>query len=837
MQQFLPTAALLMAVLAPAFPAFQSHLQANDNPAPKKAPGLGDPGKLARILIESGCIIDGKAVIAGRDAYQQLVVSGVFDSGQQRDLTRKVTYTVSPDNVIRVDTNGYVTPLAEGTATVHVKAMEGPDATIQIQVTNIVQDVPVNFANQITPVFTKYGCNGGGCHGKSGGQNGFRLSLLGFEPKEDFEYLVKEGRGRRLFPSAPDRSLLLLKAIGKVPHGGGLRIEDGSPAYILMRRWIEQGMPYGSEKDPVVTSIEVFPKERLMGREDSQQISVMAIYSDGSRSDVTRMTQFDSNDAEMAEISVTGLVTTGQLTGSVAVMARYQGQVGIFRGIVPLGVPTTPPASKNFIDELVFKKLKDLGLPPSTDANDVTFLRRVTVDVAGRLPSLPESEAFLADPDPAKRAKLIDRLLDSGDYADYFAGKWSAILRNKRRADGDKAATFAFHDWIRHSMLTNRPYDQFVGDILAATGDPEKNPPAAWYREVKDPSAQVEDTAQLFLGLRIQCARCHHHPFEKWSQQDYYGFQAFFAQVGRKKGMAANQERIFHRPGVAQAQNPKTKQMVKPTGLGSPAVEVAPLEDPRHGLVKWMADPNNPFFAKALVNRYWKHFFGRGLVDPEDDMRVTNPASNPELLDRLAKDFIDHKFDLKHLVRTICNSQTYQFNAEPNEWNRDDKQNFSRFYPRRLNAEVLLDAIDQVTGSPTNFGPIPAGTRAVQLPDNGFNSYFLTVFGRPESSSACECERSSEANLAQSLHLLNSGEIQGKLTNGSGRAATFANDKTRDHAAKIRELYLLAFSRPPQADESAVALAHIEKHKDAPQRAYEDIVWALINTKEFLFNH
>ena len=301
---------------------------------------------------------------------------------------------------------------------------------------------------------------------------------------------------------------------------------------------------------------------------------------------------------------------------------------------------------------------------------------------------------------------------------------------------------------------------------------PGLNPPAAWYREVKDQSAQVEDTAQLFLGLRIQCARCHHHPFERWSQQDYYGFQAFFSRVGRKKSSIPNYDRIYHQRGVAQAKNPKTGLNVKPTGLGGEPLELTPDDDPRHALVDWMAQESNPFFAKALVNRYWKHFFGRGLVDPEDDMRVTNPACNPELLDALAADFIKNKFDMKHLIRTICNSQTYQLSSDPNEWNQDDKQNFSRYYPKRLNAEVLLDAIDQVTATTTSFSGVPVGTRAVELPDNGFNSYFLTVFGRPESASACECERSSEANLAQSLHLLNSAEIQGKLTAGNARAAT-----------------------------------------------------------------
>ncbi|MFO0904161.1 MAG: DUF1553 domain-containing protein [Pirellulales bacterium] len=807
-------------------------------PAKPAAPGLGNPGQLTAVDVESGRSQDNAFILSGRDAAQQLVVTGKYNSGQVRDLTSKVQYKTEPEGIVAVDQTGYVTPLKEGAAKVLVQADGGIQNAVAVTVKNIETDVPVNFPNQVVPVFTKYACNGGGCHGKSGGQNGFRLSLLGFEPTEDYEYLVKEGKMRRLFPAAPDRSLLLQKATAVLPHGGGHRIDADSPAYRLLRRWIEQGMPYGKETDPQVTHIEVLPKERLMEREGTQQLVVVAHYSDGSTEDVTRTTQFDSNDAEMAEVSVTGLVKTAQLTGSVAVMARYQGHVGVFRGTVPLGLPVdNQPKAKNFVDELVYGKLKALGLPSSNLCDDATFIRRVTVDVAGRLPTLTESEAFLQDKDPNKRENLVNRLLDSTDYADYFANKWAAILRNKRRQDSDKQATYAFYDWIRMSLYENRPYDQFVREVLTATGEPGKNAPVSWYREVKDQSAQVEDTAQLFLGLRIQCARCHHHPFEKWSQQDYYGFTAFFSQVGRKKGDEQNEERIFHRVGVAQARNPKTGKDVKPTGLGAQTLELSPEVDPRHALVDWMADPSNPFFAKSLVNRYWKHFFGRGLVDPEDDMRVTNPATNPALLDALAKDFVDHKFDLKHVIRTICNSNVYQLSAEPNEWNRDDKQNFSRYYPKRLNAEVLLDAIDQVTGTSTAFGPIPAGTRAVQLPDNGFNSYFLTVFGRPESSSACECERSSEANLAQSLHLLNSGEIQGKLTAGNARAALFAADANKPAPLKIRELYLLAFSREPSADETAIAVAHIEKNKQDSKRAYEDIVWALINTKEFLFNH
>ena len=803
-----------------------------------KPPGLGDPGELSSITLETGRLQDNVVVVSGRDSSQQLVVSGNYDSGQIRDLSRSAKYKIVPEGIASVDDSGHVAAIKEGEATVHVEVSGGLATQVKLRVTNIEQDLPINFANQIVPIFTKYGCNSGGCHGKSGGQNGFRLSLLGFEPTEDYEFLVKEGRGRRLFPSAPERSLLLTKATAQLPHGGGHRIGTDSPSYRLMRRWIEQGMPYGNPDDAVVTHIEVLPHESLMDRESSQQLIAVAHYSDGSTEDVTRTTQFDSNDGEMAEVNATGVVSTAQLTGSVAVMARYQGHVGVFRSTIPLGVPVTNlPQPKNLVDEHVFAKLESLGLPASQDVDDATFLRRLSIDLAGRLPTLAEAEEFLDDTDSKKRANAIDHLLESSDYADYFANKWSAILRNKRRTDPDKVATFAFYDWIRDSLYENKPYDQFVGEILTAAGMPGKNPQVSWYREVKDQSAQLEDTAQMFLGLRIQCARCHHHPFEKWSQRDYYGFAAFFSRVGRKKGLIQNQDRIFHNPGVAQSKNPKSNENVKPTGLGSQALDIAAHEDPRHHLAEWMSAKDNPFFAKALVNRYWKHFFGRGLVDPEDDMRVTNPATNPALLDSLSQDFLQSEFDLKHLIRTICNSQTYQLSAEPNAWNRDDKQNFSRYYPKRLNAEVLLDAINQVTGTTTGFSGAPAGTRAVQLPDNGFSSYFLTVFGRPEASSACECERSSEANLAQSLHLLNSGEIQGKLTADSGRAAQLAGNKELDHQLKIRELYLLAFAREPLEDEAAIALAHIEKCGDEGKRAYEDIVWALINTKEFLFNH
>lgn len=784
---------------------------------------------------------DGKpAALRGQDAQGQLVVTGKYAGDMLRDVTRQVKFETKPAGIVTIDETGLVKTAGDGTVTIAAVAPNGKRAELQLTVSNFAHAASINFPNQIVPLFTKFGCNGGGCHGKASGQNGFKLSLLGFEAGEDFEHLVHEGRGRRLSPGAPDTSLLLTKAINAVPHGGGQRLDGDSLEYRLLRRWVQQGMPFGKETDPHVVRIEVFPSQRTMTRLGEQQLVVTAVYSDGSTEDVTRMTQFDSNSTDNAEVSRTGLVKTTDIAGDVAIMTRYQGLVSVFRALVPLGekIEKLPP-SKNFIDDLVFQKLKTLGMPPSGLADDATFLRRVTVDVAGRLPTMEEAEAFLNDKDAAKRDKLIDRLVDSADYADYFANKWSAVLRNRRKMPTYTRGTYGFHAWIRQSLYENKPYDEFAREILAASGEMGENPPVAWYREVKEVDQQVEDAAQLFLGLRIQCARCHHHPFEAWSQRDYYGFSAFFKQVGRKPGVEADEERVYHKRGLASATNPKTNEKLSPTGLGAAALEIAPERDPRQALVDWMSSPDNKFFAPSFVNRYWKHFFSRGIVDPEDDMRVTNPATNPELLAALAEHFIKHKFDVKDLVRTICKSTTYQLSAEPNAFNAKDKQNFSRYYPKRLNAEVLLDSVDYVTGSTTTFTGLPTGSRAVQIPDNGVNSYFLTVFGRPEGASACECERSMDASLAQSLHLLNSQEVQAKLSNGSGRATKLSNDDKITTQAKLKQLYRAAFSRDPLPDELAAAEAHISRaqNADARKQAFEDVLWALVNTKEFLFNH
>lgn len=795
----------------------------------------------AKLTIEPGSLL-----LSGRDAGRQLLVTALDSSGKPRDVSGQVQYSSTPAGLVAIDATGHVTSLKEGTVTI-TAALGNVKTSTTLKVERIIDDVPVDFVNQVVPIFTKFGCNAGGCHGKADGQNGFKLSLLGFEPAEDYEFLVRESRGRRLYGPAPEHSLLLRKAIGTMPHGGGKKLSGESPYYRVLHRWIEQGAHYKTSADAAVVKIEVLPRERLLERGSTQQLVVLAHHGDGSITDATRLAQFEANQPDLAEVSSTGLVTVKELPGSAAVMVRFQSHVDVFRATVPLGAPVANlPTSDHPIDKVVFARLKALGVPPSSLCDDGTFLRRATLDIAGRLPTLDETKAFLADGASGKREKLVDRLLASPEYADYFAVKWGAVLRNRRRgANDDPKPTTAFHEWIRKSLAENKPYDQFVREVLTVKGPEIENPQVVWYRELKEPTAIMEDAAQLFLGQRLGCAKCHHHPFEKWSQEDYWSFAAFFntvevkdAKPGKKNKQGqiegAEPSQVLLKAKAADMKNPRTGKAVQPQGLGSEAP--MPMEagaDPRERLAEWMVNAENPFFARVLANRYWKHFFGRGVVDPEDDMRATNPASNPELLETLTKSFLDSKYDLKQLIRTICTSKVYQLSAVPNAHNADDRQNFSRFLPRRLHAEVLLDSIDDVTLSRTKFKGAPANIRAVQLPDNLADSYFLSVFGKPDAASACECERSSDASLAQALHMFNSQELLSKVA--GPRAQAMAKDK-RPPQEVLTELYLIALSRVPSKEELTALVAHVEKKKGT-QTAYEDILWALVNTKEFLFNH
>jgi hypothetical protein len=709
----------------------------------------------------------------------------------------------------------------------------------------------IHFVNDIVPILTKAGCNAGVCHAKAGnGQNGFKLSLLGFEPHEDYEALVKQGRGRRVFPASPEQSLLLLKSNGKLAHGGGVRLSEDSAGYRQLLTWIRQGAPWGSPTAPQLAEISLQPPSGVIQRGEELQLKVLARFTDGSSRDVTDMALFESNDSAMAEVDQAGRVKAADIPGKAAVMVRYQGRVTVFSATIPLAAPIKSlPTENNFIDSLVFANLKSIGIPPSPVCDDATFLRRVSLDIAGRLPTVEQATAFLSDTSSDKREKIIDVLLRSPEYADFFANKWTALLKNRRDDASDITSNFAFHAWIRDSLLANKPYDQLVRELLAATGTVIANPPVAWYKRVKEPVTQLEDVAQLFLGVRMQCAQCHHHPFERWRQDDYYSLAAFFTQIGRKPTATRGEDMIFHRRGIAGATNIKTGKVLRPAALGDEVGEIKPDEDPRLKLADWMASPGNPFFAKALVNRYWKHFFRRGLIEPEDDIRDTNPPTNPELLAALEAHFVSSGYDLKSLIREIVRSNAYQLSEMPNDHNLADHQNYSRYYPRRLQAEVLLDAVDDLTGSRTDFPNLPPGTRAIALPDNSYNnaSPFLKVFGRPDNASVCECERTQTSSLAQSLHLMNANDVKAKLRQTNGRVEQLAkSDLPIDQ--QIAQLYLAAFARLPRTEELAIAVEYVQEARSdgagkpveaklAATENMQDLIWALINSKEFLFNH
>ncbi|HEX3147609.1 MAG TPA: DUF1549 and DUF1553 domain-containing protein [Gemmataceae bacterium] len=819
--------------------------------APKAPPPFDTVALPKPADVKSLAVYPTQVNLSGLDDAAQLVVTATLNDGRLQDLSSDVEYAVTEAKTARILPSGRVLPLANGAAQIVAK-FGNKTVSVPVAVKHADENLPINFPNQVVPVFTKLGCNSGGCHGKASGQNGFKISLLGYEPEVDYTALVKEDRGRRLMPAAPDSSLLLLKATGLAPHGGGKKMEKDSDEYRLVRRWIAAGTPYGKETDPTVTKITVYPEHRVMTRQNKQQFAVYAHYSDGVVEDITRRAQYDSNDQEIANVDPAGQVRTLALSGEAAIMARYQGHVGVFRATVPLGAKTPDwqfPVS-TVVDNFTSKKWKDLGLVPSDIAADEIFIRRAYLDLTGTLPTPKQVSDFVADKDAKKREVLVDRLVDSPEFSYYFANKWADILRVKRGRDGQNGiqraqGTFAFHNWIREAIAADKPYDEFVRDILIATGEESKNPPTVWYKDLTQPEQFVDDTAQVFLGLRIACANCHHHPYEKWSQDDYWGLAAFFGRVAKKQvpvpgtQQQTNIQVIYSRPD-GSVTNKRTQKQATLKALDGDPMEIDRGDDPRTKLVDWMTDPKNPFFAKAVANRYWAHFFGRGIVDPIDDMRVTNPPSNPELLDALAKTLVDNKFSLKALVKVIAKSRTYQLSALPNEFNKHDKQTFARYYPKRMGAEVLLDAVCQVTDSPTQFGGLPqdkfAPKRAIMLPDESFNSYFLDVFGRPQRISACECERVSEANLAQALHLLNSDEIQQKLSRANGRADALANAKdTRPDAEKVTELFNWTFGRKPTDDDMKTALAHIEKHKANKKIAYENILWALINTKEFVF--
>ncbi|HJZ93016.1 MAG TPA: DUF1549 domain-containing protein [Gemmataceae bacterium] len=764
--------------------------------------------------------------------HQLLITAG------DRDVTREAIYASADPAVARVDTTGYVFAVGNGSTTIRVTHAAGQLA-IPVKVSWVgAGGRAVDFRTEVEPLLSKLGCNAGGCHGKASGQNGFKLSLFGFDVDYDYAAIAKEARGRRLFPAAPDRSLFLLKASGQVPHGGGKRLKPDSADYQVLRQWIAAGAPASAPDAPVVKRLRVVPADRVLRKDQQQQTAVLAEYTDGSARDVTRQSEFASNLDVVASVDATGLVKSHQQSGEAAVMARHMGHVAVFHALVPHGEPLADiPDFKpiNYVDELAVAKWKKLGLRPSPVADDATFLRRATVDLCGRLPAPAEVRAFLTDTSADKRAKLIDRLLDSPDYPAYFALRWGSILRNSNLAGADQAA-YAFHAWIKDMVARNRPYDEFVRGIVAAAGEWQDAPAINWYWQNRDDQLHqvTADVAQVFLGVRLQCAKCHHHPYERWGQADYYGLAGFFTRLGRKS--FGQPPPYFASATVTTGEkDPLTGKTPEPKFPDGPSPKFTPEDDPRHALVDWMAKPDNPFFARALVNRMWGHLIGRGLFHEVDDLRDTNPPSNPELLDALAKDFVAHKFDVKHVIRTIATSRVYQLSAVPTDGNKDDRQNFARYYARRLPAEVFLDAVNQATGSKAGLNGVGVNGRAVDLPHEGFGSYFLDTFDRPKRVTVCECERSTGATLSQVLLLANSEEMETKIGAGDGRVAKLMKDK-KPPVEAIEELYLASLSRLPTDAEKNKTLGYLV-HQANKQQGLEDVLWALLNSKEFMFNH
>ena len=701
---------------------------------------------------------------------------------------------------------------------------------------------PVSFAREVVPVLTKAGCNAGACHGNPTGKNGFRLSLRGYDPALDFQTLTREMGGRRIDRLNPDHSLILEKATARAAHEGGRRLDPDGGLYRLVRDWLAQGAPDDRERSPRPTSLRVAPAQSLVDAPSmSQALSVVATFPDGAKRDVTHLTRFSANDELAARVGPDGTVTRLK-AGEVVVIAEYMGlmtpAVILFRDPKPdFRWPELP--EQNFIDTQVFAKLRLLQIEPSPLCTDAEFVRRAYLDAAGRLPTPTEVRSFLADRGELKRARLIDTLLELPEFADWWALKWSDRLGVNQRFVGKNGA-IKYHQWVRGAMAANMPEDEFVRTILTAGGPNYSNPPAGFFRRLRNPESRAEEISQLFMGVRIGCAKCHNHPGENWTQDDYYATAAFFAGVQYRDGPffvgIYDKEETVLTKRDADVTQPRSGATIKPRFPGGQSPQTVST-DRRGAFARWLTAPENPYFARAAVNRIWFHLLGRGIVEPVDDFRGTNPPSIPALLDALASDFVEHRFDRKHLIRTIMNSRVYQSSGKTNDTNADDERYFSHYLARRIGAEALLDAVCDVTGMPEKFKGFPTGLRAVQLPDGEFPYAFLRVFGRPPRASACECERDNETTLHVALMLQGGDFIQSKLNDPDGRIATLNASKLTDREL-IEELFLLTLGRQPTREEMQRLLGYLTGPGKQSRRArIEDILHALINHPEFLFQH
>ena len=855
------------------------------------------PVKAARLVIHPASI-----ELRGAGARHAVLLTAVTSDGREVDVTREARFTSVHPAVFQIASNAGCQATADGTSEL-VASYGGKTVKIPVTVTDSGTARPPSFRQDVQPLLTRAGCNMGACHGKLAGQNGFKLSLRGYAPEQDIESLTTDLSGRRINPAFPEDSLLVLKALARVPHEGRARFAEGSAYHQTLVKWIAARAPGPDTNEADAVKLEILPGNRTLRVGQTQQLLARASYADGRTRDVTWLAQFFSNDENTASVTPDGLVTAAR-HGETAIRAHFQGQVQVITVTIPYENKVAPrefTRHYNALDEAVFAKLKTLRVPPSGECDDATFLRRASLDATGTLPTAEQVRAFSADKSRDKRAKLVEQLLASPEFVDYWTLQLADLFQNRRERDHDVRGVKgvrSFHTWLRGEVAANRPWNQLARSVITARGSVAEHPEIGYYiynvgekRNIEE-SETPDAVAQAFLGTRIGCARCHNHPLEKYTQDDFYHFAAFFSKVQMKrtepdkgltmlnvanreeeeqlkrlaeveksfveatnammkaegpdlekarKKMAEQQKRLeetrlqlqkvsLKMPTVTQ---PRTRKQMQPQPLDRQAIEFEPGQDPREKLAEWITNPKNPHFSGAMANRLWKHFMGVGLVEPVDDLRASNPPSNPALWKLLNAEFVAHGFDLKHLMRLILNSRAYQLSSSTVAGNTTDKKFFSHYYARRLPAEVMLDAIAQATGVPDEFKGYPTGMRAVQLPEPGVNSYFLSLFGRSDRVTACACERNGEVTLPQLLHLQNGDATVKKVRADEGVLKNLLQAGS-DDARVIEELFLTTVNRLPSAAELASVKSALG---DDREEAFRDLFWALLNSKEFAFNH
>jgi hypothetical protein len=824
--------AVIALVLAAALPASAA---VPSDPA-DRAPIIGQP---AAVVVQPAAI-----TLSGPQAMQQIVVTGRYASGPERDLTHLADLSIETADLVDLGPGGFLLPKKNGTTNLVVKA--GPQ-TVRVPVTvkDLEKPQPVSFRHSLIAALNVGGCNQGACHGTPSGKGGFKLSLRGFDPAADYIQLTRDVLGRRSDRQAPEASLIYQKALGRVAHEGSQRFGADTVAARTMLTWLSEGLQDDPPTLPAVKKIEITPGSRVLLEPSRwQQVAVTAHFADGSSRDVTRLTVFSSSDSAVAEVNENGLVEFKQ-TGEVAILCRYLDEMQAVRFTyleTKKGFVWSNPPETNYVDKHVFAKLKMLSIQPSDLCSDGDFVRRAYLDLCGVLPTPDEVRAFLNDKSPDRRAKLIDQLLERPEYADFWTLKWSDVLRSSRKTLQLKG-THVYQAWLRGHIQKNTGFDEMVRELLTASGSTFANPAANFYRVSIEPTNLAETTAQLFFGVRMQCAKCHNHPFERWTQDDYYHMAAWFAQVKQKPDVLQPGDSKSKQGGATvifssrsgEITQPRTGKVMAPKIMGMAAPAIPPGKDRREVLADQVIAAENPFFAKSTVNRIWFHLLGKGIVDPVDDFRDSNPSANDELLEALAKDFVAKKYDVKHIIRTIMNSRTYQLSAQSNEFNKDDNKYFSHAVTKLLTAEQLLDALCSATEVPEKYPGLPLGTRATQLPDGENNHPFLKTFGQPARELACECEREGDSNLAQALQLINGPTVNDKIRNPNNRIGRLMLKKLSDQEM-LTELYLATLSRPPSDEDVKFALEHVAKATDK-RKAWEDVQWALLNAKEFLFRH